>query len=315
MHPAASVIVFTVLSGIGYGLVFWLSLLVAAGQAARSPALVLAALALGLVLVTVGLLSSTLHLGRPERAWRAFSQWRSSWLSREAVVAVASYLPMLGLGAVTLAGGPRAWQLACAAGSAVLALLTVHCTARIYTSLKPVAAWHNGWVLPGYLAMAAAGGGTWLWALGVLGFRLPAHRGDVLILAALLLLAGAVKIAYWRHIDRPPARIDAASALGLPAGSAVRPFEPPHTQANFLLKEMGFALARKHGRRLRRLSLLALVATPLALLLAAALWPGLRTVAAILAPPLVLIGLLLERWLFFAQARHVVMTYYDTQPA
>ena len=315
MHPAVSVIVFTVLSGIGYGLVFWLSLLVAAGQAARSPALVLTALTISLVLVSAGLLASTLHLGRPERAWRAFSQWRSSWLSREGVVAVASYLPMLGLGAVTLVGGARAWQQGLALASAVLAVLTVFCTARIYTSLKPIAAWHNRWVLPGYLAMAAAAGGTWLWAIGVLGFTLPAHRGDVLILAVLLLLAGAVKLGYWRHIDRPAPRVDAASALGLPPGSTVQPFEAPHTQANFLLKEMGFALARKHGQRLRRLSLVLMVALPVAVLALAALSPALRTLAAALAPPAVLAGLLVERWLFFAQARHTVMVYYDTQPA
>lgn len=314
MHPATSVIVFTVLSGTGYGLVFWLSLLVAAGQAARAPALVLTALALGLVLISAGLLASTLHLGRPERAWRALSQWRSSWLSREGVAAVAAYLPMLGLAAVTLAGGPRAWQLGLALASAILAVLTVYCTARIYTSLKPVAAWHNGWVLPGYLAMAAAAGGTWLWAIGVLGFTLPAHRGDVLILIVLLLLAAALKLAYWRHIDRRPPRVDAASALGLPAGSRVQPFEAPHTQANFLIKEMGFALARKHGRRLRRLALALMLGLPLAVLALAALAPAWRPLAALLAPPSVLAGLFIERWLFFAQARHVVMTYYDTQP-
>jgi DMSO reductase anchor subunit len=48
---------------------------------------------LAALLVTLGLLSSTFHLGHPERAWRAFSQWRSSWLSREGVAAVATYLP------------------------------------------------------------------------------------------------------------------------------------------------------------------------------------------------------------------------------
>jgi hypothetical protein len=48
---------------------------------------------MGGLLVSLGLLSSTFHLGHPERAWRAFSQWRSSWLSREGVAAVATYLP------------------------------------------------------------------------------------------------------------------------------------------------------------------------------------------------------------------------------
>ena len=57
---------------------------------------------IALVLITAGLLSSTAHLGRPERAWRAFSQWRTSWLSREGVAAVFTYVPagLFALGAL-----------------------------------------------------------------------------------------------------------------------------------------------------------------------------------------------------------------------
>ncbi|MCX7042215.1 MAG: dimethyl sulfoxide reductase anchor subunit, partial [Gammaproteobacteria bacterium] len=92
MHPSFSVIFFTTFSGAGYGLWFWLGLMATLGQPIeRTPTLI--SLALGFVLVTAGLLSSTLHLGKPLRAWRAFSQWRSSWLSREGVAAVLCYLP------------------------------------------------------------------------------------------------------------------------------------------------------------------------------------------------------------------------------
>ena len=91
MNPAYSLIIFTTASGVGYGLLIWLALahLVQAQELPTMPALI--AVAIGLVLVTVGLLASTLHLGHPERAWRAFSQWRSSWLSREGVFAVLAY--------------------------------------------------------------------------------------------------------------------------------------------------------------------------------------------------------------------------------
>jgi ferredoxin len=93
MHPAYSVIFFTTASGAGYGLWFWLGLRIAA-EGLPDPAWPgVATLVLGGVLVSLGLLSSTFHLGHPERAWRAFSQWRSSWLSREGVAAVATYLP------------------------------------------------------------------------------------------------------------------------------------------------------------------------------------------------------------------------------
>ena len=75
MRPAYSVILFTTLSGAGYGLMAVMAMLLASGAQPPKPLLVLGA---GLVLVTAGLLASTFHLGRRDRAWRAFSQWRTS---------------------------------------------------------------------------------------------------------------------------------------------------------------------------------------------------------------------------------------------
>src|SRR5580698_8752316 len=93
MHPALSVIIFTTSSGAGYGMLFWLGVCAASNRLPTHSLFAPVSLTLALVAVTVGLLSSTLHLGHPERAWRAFSQWRSSWLSREGVVSVATYVP------------------------------------------------------------------------------------------------------------------------------------------------------------------------------------------------------------------------------
>src|SRR5690606_16348531 len=80
VHPAASVILFTTTSGAGYGLLALLGLLGPAGLVPQGRWFGFAGLGLALALVTAGLLASTFHLGRPERAWRAVSQWRSSWL-------------------------------------------------------------------------------------------------------------------------------------------------------------------------------------------------------------------------------------------
>ena len=98
MHPAPSIVVFTVLSGAGYGLLALLGLGVLLGTMPATPATGLAGLGLGLGLATAGLVSSTFHLGHPERAWRALSQWRSSWLSREGVAALATFVPAAVLG-------------------------------------------------------------------------------------------------------------------------------------------------------------------------------------------------------------------------
>ena len=90
MHPAASIIFFTTASGLGYGLAAVL------GRGVLDPAAIATRIAhvLALALIAAGLLSSTLHLRNPQRAWRAFSQWRSSWLSREGVLAVATFVPL-----------------------------------------------------------------------------------------------------------------------------------------------------------------------------------------------------------------------------
>src|SRR5215207_728533 len=102
MHPAYSVILFTTASGAGYGLLALLGLVGFSHGVVSNFWFGLVSLFIGLGLVTIGLLSSTLHLGHPERAWRAFSQWRSSWLSREGVAAVATYVPAVLFGAVWL---------------------------------------------------------------------------------------------------------------------------------------------------------------------------------------------------------------------
>ena len=93
MHPSFSVIFFTTASGAGYGLLALLGVLAPLGVTPPDAAFGFVALGLALGAITAGLLSSTFHLGRPERAWRAFSQWRSSWLSREGVASVATYIP------------------------------------------------------------------------------------------------------------------------------------------------------------------------------------------------------------------------------
>src|SRR5882672_6612264 len=135
MHPAYSVILFTTASGAGLGLLAWLALF---GMLDAVPAerwLGLAGLGLAFLLVAGGLAASTTHLGRPERAWRAFSQWRTSWLSREGVMAVVTVLPaaVLGVGWVLLESVDGLFAVA-AALAAVCAVVTLYSTGMIYAS-------------------------------------------------------------------------------------------------------------------------------------------------------------------------------------
>jgi sulfite dehydrogenase (quinone) subunit SoeC len=91
MHPAFSIIVFTTLSGLGYGLAAILGL----GVLDPSVTATKAAYLLSVAMIGIGLLSSTLHLRNPQRSWRALSQWRSSWLSREGVMSIATFVPLM----------------------------------------------------------------------------------------------------------------------------------------------------------------------------------------------------------------------------
>jgi DMSO reductase anchor subunit len=312
MNPAPSIVFFTTASGAGYGLLFWLGLLRPLGLLPAGPGFALLALGIALALVTAGLVSSTFHLGRPERAWRAMSQWRSSWLSREGVAALATYVPAALFGLALLAGQEglaAAFGLLAAAGAAA----TVWCSGMIYASLKPIRQWHHPLVAPGYLLFGAFSGAALLAALAA--FAGTAGAGAVVpaLLAALLGLGALVlKRRYWTAIDAPPpaGAPSIESATGLGFIGRTRPLDPPHTEQTWLLREMGFRVARKHRDRLRPL-VLAGFGGPAALALLALPVGGVAGgVLLALAALGALTGLLVERWLMFAEATHSVTLYY-----
>jgi DMSO reductase anchor subunit len=315
MHPALSVIVFTTSSGAGYGLLAWLGIFAASGRLPADRLFGAVSLALALAAITLGLLSSTLHLGHPGRAWRAFSQWRSSWLSREGVVAVVTFVPALlfAFGWIALGSTGGIWAIFGAA-SALCAVVTVACTAMIYQSLKPIQRWSNLWVLPNYLALAAMTGALWLAALA--SFFGVGSVLTTLIALATIVISVVLKLAYWRHIDRTASASTAGTATGLGALGEVRLFEAPHTSDNYLMKEMGYRIARKHAAKLRLIALITGFAVPLALMLAALALPSsLAPLAAIFAALLATAGVLVERWLFFAEAKHTVTLFYGATRA
>ncbi|HTS93055.1 MAG TPA: DmsC/YnfH family molybdoenzyme membrane anchor subunit [Stellaceae bacterium] len=315
MHPAFSVIVFTTSSGAGYGLLAWLGILAAIGRLPGDRFFGAVSLALALGAITVGLLSSTFHLGHPERAWRAFSQWRSSWLSREGVVSVATYLPALlfAFGWIALGETDGVWAVF-GGVSAFCAVATVACTAMIYQSLKPIQRWSNAWVLPNYLTLAAMTGALWLAALASL-FTVSSLFTTIAALATIA-LGAALKLGYWHHIDNSSSASTAGTATGLGPLGEVRLFEAPHTSENYLMKEMGYRIARKHAAKLRTISLVAGFALPFVLSLAALAFSGsLAAGAGFAAALLSTAGVLVERWLFFAEAKHTVTLFYGAARA
>ena len=285
MHPAPSVLIFTVLSGLGFGTLAFLAVF---AHLSGSPALLMWGLGYGLAIT--GLLASTFHLGHPERAWRAFSQWRSSWLSREGIAAVATLIVLapvalsdwLGLG----------WSRLPGLMGAGLALVTIATTSMIYAQLKTVPRW-NHWTTPAlFFGFAMAGG------------ALVTGQGASPLLLALL---AAALVAHWHFGDRRFAEVGATmgSATGLGALGKISVFDPAHTAGNYLMREMIFIVGRKHAAKLRVIALVL-----------ACLIPGLialvsvHPVATAFAVLIHMTGAFAARWLFFAQAEHVVGLYY-----
>ncbi len=314
MHPAYSVILFTTASGAGYGLLALLGLVGFNHGPASSLWFGLVSLVIALGLITLGLLSSTFHLGRPERAWRAFSQWRSSWLSREGIASVVTFVPALLFGALWLGfiDGPQ-WIGIAGLVTAAMCALTVFCTAKIYSTLTTIRQWHQTLTVPVYLAFALSTGAVLLMAIASVFGRYQIFLAGFTVVALILTLV--LKYFYWRQIDREPRSRTIEAATGLAReGEKVRQWEVPHTAENFIMKEMGYVVARKHTEKLRRivmtLLMLAIVVTVL-MMLAAGLVIPLSIIAFLLAGAAAAV----ERWLFFAEAQHVVSLYYGAERA
>ena len=305
MKPALSLVFFTAASGAGLGLAIWLLAAQLAGQVDATLRGAWSAAGLAGVLVGAGLLASTRHLANPRNAWRSFARVRTSWLSREAVLAAAIW-PLAALHALLSArGSPLA--AASAVATLVLALAIVACTAMIYACLKTVPRWRTWHTPAGFVAFSLGSGGL-LWAAIAASSGLAAPPAALVL--APVLAAVAIK-ALWeaKFAARGHASINEALAVPLtaPRGQAqgrVRLLDAGHSHGTFLTNEFGFVMARERERVLRAAMFVLLAGGPVAILAL----PG--AAGAWLAAGAFGVGMLLERWLFFARAEHVVRLYH-----
>ncbi len=287
MHPAPSVILFSTLSGLGFGLLAWLCL----GLPPVTGQVAFVFFFIGYALAVGGLLASVLHLANPKNAVKAFSQWRSSWLSREGISAIVALLVVAVFAIGVIFFGVR--LRAVGAVAALLCLWTVFTTAMIYTQLKTVPRW-NSWTTPPIFLLHALGGGALL-------------AGQPRLAAILLIVLGFLMAWAWiKGDEKGRAGSTMESATGLGAIGKVRQLEAPHTNENYLLREMAYQIGRRHALKLRVITLGLGYVLPAALMLLVPV-THLTAVIAIVAH---LGGVLAGRWLFFAEAEHVQALYY-----
>ncbi|WP_424943497.1 dimethyl sulfoxide reductase anchor subunit family protein [Aliiroseovarius crassostreae] len=288
MHPAPSVIIFTTLSGLGFGLLAFLGLDIPSVRGTTA----LAFFVLAYAMAVGGLIASTFHLGNRKNAIYAFSQWRTSWLSREGIAAVATLLIFapVALGKILLGA-----QMPVMGGvGSVLAMITVFTTSMIYAQLRTIPRWHQPWVPAMFLLHAIAGGAL--------------LSGSSMLAGLLLLVLTGVMYMMWTRGDACEAENadTMETATGLGEIGTVRMYESAHTARNYVMDEMVHRVGRKHAEKLRMMALVLIGALPAVMLIA--LPAGHLVSAASLV--LHLVGIVIGRWLFFAEARHVVGLYY-----
>jgi DMSO reductase anchor subunit len=308
MNPAFSVVIFTAIAGAAQGLVVALAVATLAGVPI-GPAFAPAVLIGAVVMLVIGLGSSFLHLGRPERAWRAAMMWRTSWLSREVIV-LPAFIGLVALWWLVLragAGGPIADLLLPLAAIALAALLW-YCTGMIYACLRFIEEWAHPLTSVNFALIGLSSGGLLAAACG----RLAGESGFVALVGPAALAATLLSWGFRVAALRRNAGIRHRSTLQSATGIA-----SPH----LVQTSMGMSAGSFNTREFfHHASLLALRRVKLAAMLLGFMLPalfaawglGTESAAPWLAAVLVQVpGILADRWLFFAQAKHPQNLYYQ----
>jgi sulfite dehydrogenase (quinone) subunit SoeC len=320
VKPALSIIFFTVMSGAGLGLAL-VAVWAGWGRAELGDAERIACLASGVLaglLVAAGLLSSLLHLANPRNARFALSRFRTSWLSREGVFA-AIFFPLCAAWLAALWWRAAPWlQDALGLVLAADALTVLWCTGMIYASLKPIWQWHTRLTPLFYVIAGLASGSLLFLALSgdIAALAGAARVAALLLLAIMAVLKAAVFLRNARELNAEGGAPDTARATGLgkvglgktvtgKSRAQVRLIDAGHTHGTFLTGEFGFIVARRYALPLKVLVFVLAMVLPV---LALASGTG-GLAAARIAATLCLCGLLVERWLFFAEAKHTVRLY------
>ncbi|MFN3715514.1 MAG: dimethyl sulfoxide reductase anchor subunit family protein [Thiobacillus sp.] len=310
MHPAFSVIFFTVASGAGFGLfslLFIADTFKLGGGFSQDQLVAGGLVALGLIVL--GLLSSTFHLANPKNAWRAFSRFRTSWLSREGVFAVV-FMPLALIYLASIMFDAPLW-LRESSGllAAILAWITVFSTGMIYACLKTIRQWNTPLVPANYLALGYSSGSLLL-LLGAVMAGLDTTP-YIAMSALIVSIAAVLKAIYYFWIRDPGLSPTINTATGL-TRAKVKLLDTGHTHGTFLTQEFGYQLARSQATLLKVLVFAIGFGLPGLMLVWVFNAQGGQTLAWVAAIA-GLLGAAMERWLFFAEARHVVNLYHGAQ--
>jgi DMSO reductase anchor subunit len=308
MRPQLSIILFTTLAGMAQGLLFFIALLNIEAPVLSAPFIAILALPVSFVLLTLGLVASFFHLGHPERAWRAAMMWRTSWLSREVIALPA----VMALTAITfffvISGMVPAWLWAALLIS-TLALWI--CTAKIYQCIRFIQEWSHPSTLSNFILLGLTSGGLLLEFLLMLWNDPSVPLGMGLISGAnfiLLFLALNLKLWIWRRNQQLKPKSNLASATGI-KGNNIRQTSMGFMGGSFNTREFFHHQTDRVISNIRKIILLMAYIGPMILLAFSMNSPSVAQIAFALF--IHYIGLLAERWMFFAEANHPQNLYYQ----
>ena len=320
MKPAFSVIFLTTLIGVGQGL--FLALFTHQSYALfgliqmQSATFYGYGSALALLFLTGGLIASFFHLGRPERAWRSATQWRTSWLSREVIVLPAFLGTVFLYGAAHLSGyrtemvslsGGEAIDLPIVLGAlgTLLAFALFVCTGMIYACLRFLREWHSPLTVINYILLGSSSGFTLaaFYSAMVAPSQAGFFAGWAIIITLLAFAGRGASLVRNAHL-KPKSTLQTAIGVKHPHIAQ----RSQGAMGSFNTREFFHGKSEAFLRAIKPAFLLLAFVLPLALLVFGASGPALLGIAFILQ----YIGLLAERWFFFAQASHPQNLYYQT---
>jgi sulfite dehydrogenase (quinone) subunit SoeC len=325
MHPAFSVIFLTTLIGVGQGLFLALFSAQTYTELNLLPAVENSSSFFGngaliaLVLLVAGLISSIFHLGHPERAWRAASQWRTSWLSREVLalplmMGVTFIYTVMHLGGfddvfISTASNQFTYSLLVGVLGVIAVFILFICTAMIYACIKFLQEWSSPLTVINYILLGTASGFTLATAFSSY-YNVPEITKFYGVWAIILTVAAFItRSASLIRNSRIKYKSNAQSAIGIRHNNIVQKSQGA-MGGSFNTREYFHGKTAFFLKSIKWLFMMLVFPLPV-LLLSAAMGEG-NSQVLVAAFVIQYIGLIAERWYFFAQAKHPQNIYYET---
>lgn len=309
MHPAFSVIFLTTLIGVGQGLFIALYAAEIGTQIdwlpEQAPGFYVVGSAIALVFLAAGLIASFFHLGRPERAWRAAAMWRTSWLSREVIVLPAFMALVFVYGVLHYID--RSETIAVGGAGVGVCLALFICTGMIYACIRFLQEWATTLTIYNFIFLGLASGFTFAAAYAYV--EAPALAATYVRAAVALTLVGfCVRLATLARNARIRPKSSLQTAIGVKHPKIAQKSQG-FMGGSFNTREFFHGKPEALVRAVKWGFLLLAFAVPVALLAGGARWnvPFLTAAAFVIQ----YVGLIGERWYFFAQARHPQNLYYQ----